>query len=297
MKKKFPIEQCQSPLIIVGMHRSGTSLLSRFIDEIGYFTGMDKQRDNESLFFLKINRWILNQYNASWDNVHNYKFSNEYMDKHIIEAVKERLNNRAINKFIGSSNVFKQENLDNAEQVKWGWKDPRNSITLDVWQKIFKTPKIIHIHRNPIDVYLSLKYREEKHKENFKIGRKASLKKHFFYGKVGYQASPRVEVAQESFSLWKDYTSSVYNYEKEMNAPFFHVKYEDFLNNPRDIMKSIADYLNISVKEEIYDKFEKKVNSDNKYKFISNKEHVDFYKTIKDDALMVQLGYDNLLNM
>ncbi len=296
MKERIPLEHFQNPLIILGMHRSGTSLLSRFIDEIGYFTGMDKQRDNESLFFLNINSWILNQYNASWDNVHNYKFSNEYMDKHILEAVKERLKSRAINKYIGSSNIFKQNNIDNSDQVKWGWKDPRNSVTLDVWQKIFKKPKIIHIYRNPIDVYLSLKYREEKHKESFKIGRKANLKKRFFYGKVGYQASPRVEVAQESFSLWKDYTSSIYDYEKKGETPFFHVKYEDFLNNPRSVMKSIADYLNVFVEEEIYNKFENKVNSDNKYKFINNKEHVEFYKKIKDDPLMVQLGYNNLLN-
>ncbi len=47
------------PIIISGMHRSGTSLLSRIIEKTGVFLGKYKQRNNESLYFLQLNRYIM----------------------------------------------------------------------------------------------------------------------------------------------------------------------------------------------------------------------------------------------
>ena len=47
-----------APFVIVGMHRSGTSLVSRILDQSGVFMGLDLQEDHESRFFIELNKWI-----------------------------------------------------------------------------------------------------------------------------------------------------------------------------------------------------------------------------------------------
>ena len=44
-----------NPVIIIGMHRSGTTMLAKFISELGIFLGSSKNRgpNHESYFFMK----------------------------------------------------------------------------------------------------------------------------------------------------------------------------------------------------------------------------------------------------
>ena len=46
-------------------------MLSKVLEELGTFIGWRKERNNESLFFLGFNNWILKQANAAWDNLYN----------------------------------------------------------------------------------------------------------------------------------------------------------------------------------------------------------------------------------
>jgi len=48
-----------SPIIIIGMSRSGTSMLTRMLDELGLFVGKKLTKNHEALFFRKINDWLL----------------------------------------------------------------------------------------------------------------------------------------------------------------------------------------------------------------------------------------------
>ena len=79
----------QPPVIILGMHRSGTSMLSRILEKLDIFMGWRKEENNEALFFLKFNDWILKQANATWDNPYNYKFVEENF-KNLMSKLAER---------------------------------------------------------------------------------------------------------------------------------------------------------------------------------------------------------------
>ncbi len=57
-----------TPIIIIGMHRSGTTMLSKILENSGVFLGNNKDINNEALFFQKINTWVMRQVYASWDN-------------------------------------------------------------------------------------------------------------------------------------------------------------------------------------------------------------------------------------
>ena len=54
------------PFVIVGMHRSGTSLVSQILDRSGVFMGSDLQEDHESKFFIGLNKWIYENAGADW---------------------------------------------------------------------------------------------------------------------------------------------------------------------------------------------------------------------------------------
>ena len=54
-----------NPVVVVGMHRSGTSLVSRILDDCGVMMGKDLQEDHESLFFIGLNEWIYDNAGAS----------------------------------------------------------------------------------------------------------------------------------------------------------------------------------------------------------------------------------------
>lgn len=47
------------PVIIIGMHRSGTSLVARLLDVLGLFLGKYKDENHEARLFISINDWFL----------------------------------------------------------------------------------------------------------------------------------------------------------------------------------------------------------------------------------------------
>ena len=57
----------RAPIIFIGMHRSGTSMLGRLLESLGLFAGTRKDPNNEAVFFQQINDWLLTQCGARWD--------------------------------------------------------------------------------------------------------------------------------------------------------------------------------------------------------------------------------------
>ena len=49
----------QSPIVVIGMHRSGTRLVVELLAKLGVFMGADTQGDSESVAFMLINEGIL----------------------------------------------------------------------------------------------------------------------------------------------------------------------------------------------------------------------------------------------
>src|SRR5687768_18197846 len=55
-----------SPIVVIGMHRSGTRLVVDVLDKLGVFMGADRQGDAESVAFMMINEWLFHQCGAFW---------------------------------------------------------------------------------------------------------------------------------------------------------------------------------------------------------------------------------------
>ncbi|MCB9134152.1 MAG: sulfotransferase [Anaerolineales bacterium] len=137
------------PLIVLGMHRSGTTLFTRILSDLGVFVGPEVSANFEDVNFQNINRKLLATAGAHWANP--APFVARLSDPQFVEK---------------TAHLAATLLADYAPQYAlapdrlWGWKDPRNTLTLPVWLHLFPEARVVHIIRNGIEVSLSLQRRE-----------------------------------------------------------------------------------------------------------------------------------------
>ncbi len=141
-----------NPICIAGMHRSGTSMVTRMLNLAGLYLGPEEQimpaaKENpegfwENLDFVAINEEILNLLGGAWDYIPQYPpdWTNS-MPMQLIRPIAEKhLRNFTGHEF-------------------WGWKDPRNCLTFPFWKSLLPGVKVIVSLRDPREVAQSLRQR------------------------------------------------------------------------------------------------------------------------------------------
>ena len=137
----------QKTVVILGMHRSGTSMVAGMLECLGVDLGEDqpgKQWSNplghyEDVDFLSLNKDILSAAGGSWDNPPG---------KSAILAQGDKFQSR-INELIS-----RKKNQDTGSP--WGWKDPRTSLTIDLYYPYLHNPTFIWCRRDQNAVSRSL---------------------------------------------------------------------------------------------------------------------------------------------
>lgn len=208
------------PIVVLGMHRSGTSLVSRMLDSVGVHMGDDLESNHESLSFQSVNRWLLSEQGASWTRP--APALRAFRDEATVGAVAEA----AAGIWSETPHTFG----DPGETGAWGWKDPRNTITLPVWASIFPDARVVHVVRSGIDVALSLQRRELR---SFKV----------FRGGVEVLRPPFL---RRCFRLWDVYTRAAERLENRVRD-FARVRYEDLTADPVRELGGLLDALDVSV--------------------------------------------------
>jgi len=107
---------------------------------------MPQQADNpdgfwEHLGFVALNDELLNELGGAWDLPPK-------TDENFTQARLDPLCDKA---------RLLIESFDSARV--WGWKDPRNSLTLPFWQKLLRGLKTVIVVRNPLEVAHSMRRR------------------------------------------------------------------------------------------------------------------------------------------
>src|SRR5918998_2971605 len=136
------------PVAIVGMHRSGTSMVAKLLQRAGLNLGeeadlMPPAEENpggfyEHLEFVKLNDEVLNIAGAGWDCPPAAGFN---WDDAALNSFRARARHLAI---------------PLEERLPWGWKDPRTSLTLPFWRSAFGPLRTVVVVRNPLEVVTSL---------------------------------------------------------------------------------------------------------------------------------------------
>lgn len=138
------------PLLILGMHRSGTSYLAALLQSMGVFIGdelVGPQKGNprghfEALPILHFHEALLAE--AQGDEAPTF-------DKGIFVA-------RPIHPAYSMSQRDAARSIVAALQRNgpWGWKEPRTCLFLDLWHEVLPQAQAVIVYRHPLEVHQSL---------------------------------------------------------------------------------------------------------------------------------------------
>ncbi len=146
----------KNPVIIIGMHRSGTSLVAKVLEKSGIFMGVLKDHNYEAIHFLSLNQQTLWAAGGSWlEPVVPDPIYWKTMPAKALYDEHFKLNTRW------------QKLRYHWISQSWGWKDPRNTFTLPMWLSLFPKAKVIHVMRDREEVSRSLMTRNRKKGEVF----------------------------------------------------------------------------------------------------------------------------------
>lgn len=279
-----------SPIWVIGTHRSGTTMITRVLEEMGVFFGSKKDNNNESLFFMQRNEEILRACGGAWDNPDPFDWlkSNQDIESMYIDKIKKDISNITAIKYWGIRKYLLRNNIE-----KWGWKDPRMSIMAPLWIKIFRRPKIIRIVRNGVDVASSLNVREKKYLSgNIKESRRSQLFPPFY---KRYVSSVRCLTIQGAFSLWESYIKREDKIITNSELDVFSIRYEDYINNPGKYLKQIAEFIEVDLDAHTFNSIVGKIKKNKMYSFVTDDDLWDFYNNIKDTKYMKKFGYSDIV--
>lgn len=136
-------------ICIIGMHRSGTSMIARLLHQCGLYLGPEQELlgahggNPEGHFehtgFLKIDDALLQHLGGSWDAPPEFRPGWE-SDASLKELLAEA---RALLATFAGKRT-------------WGWKEPRTTILLPFWKSLVPNLRFVICVRSPLEVTGSL---------------------------------------------------------------------------------------------------------------------------------------------
>lgn len=142
------------PVCILGMHRSGTSMVTHLLHTCGLYLGdpsdlLPPSDENplgywENRLFVHFNDELLAALDGSWDSPP--VLLPDWPEDPRLKALQHRAQG-LVTAFRGNE--------------PWGWKDPRNTLTLAFWRRLFGDDlRVIVCMRSPIEAAQSISRRQ-----------------------------------------------------------------------------------------------------------------------------------------
>ncbi len=223
----MPEPSCAAPIVVIGMHRSGTSLVTRILRAAGVDMGADGNVHDESELFLGLNQEIFRAAHAEWDWPLALlpALEDEALCRNLVARLEEALRSKEARAFAGRR--FGRVDLLSRED-RWGWKDPRNTGTLPLWRKVFPEARVVNVLRDGVDVAASLVTRERK-----RAGRLHNAAR-----------SSRCLSPEGAFELWTEYLTLARRHTDGL-APdrLLHVRYERLVEKPAAVASELLRFV------------------------------------------------------
>ncbi len=194
--------------VVLGMHRSGTSLLTKAIIDTGFYPGDDlmaSKPDNpkgfwEDVRIVALNDFLLDKFSCKWHTIDNVSFDDFNKFDWILND-EDYAKGEAIIKSL----------LDISDNIVI--KDPRMCVLLEYWKRVFSKfdaeVKYVVVYRNPLETAQSLAKRNEMNME---------------YG----------------LKLWLYYNSMIL---KTIDKDFSLCSYNDVIEDPTTALRKIEHFL------------------------------------------------------
>lgn len=257
------------PVIVIGMHRSGTGMMTRTLESLGLFVGKDKDENHESTFFQGINDWLLRQCGGSWD--HPQPISHLLRNTEIREKTADYIRRvmlispRAIS-FLGWGRYAFYRDITRL-RIPWGWKDPRNTFTLPLWLDLFPDARIIHIRRHGVDVANSLVKRGRSRSVAQKLYN-SWLALHWFRVKKGaFVMSPRCDSVRGAYSLWEEYVEEAEKHVVRLHHRAFELRFEELIAQPERVIPELCHFCGVHADDLVLRRVAEQFNRDRAFAF------------------------------
>jgi len=141
-------------ICIVGMHRSGTSMIAKLLHQCGLYLGPEEQllgansgnADGhfEHKGFLKINDALLRHFGGSWEFPPQCELN--WHEASALEPMRAEARALA---------------LELSARSPWGWKEPRTTVLLPFWKSVLPSLRFVICVRSPLEVAKSLAKRNK----------------------------------------------------------------------------------------------------------------------------------------
>lgn len=261
------------PIIIIGMHRSGTSMIARMLETIGLFIGKKKERHHEAQLFLQINNWLIHQSGGAWDYpepIHHLLVNKEARSL-AVDYIKYIMKTPHVLSYLGWGKYLSCRTPLKLN-IPWGWKDPRNTYTLPIWIDLFPDAKVIHIYRHGVDVANSLRLRQKKKlTASEKALHNMKIKKLLYWlvlKRYALTNTLRCATLEGGFSLWEEYIKKARANIRNLQGEVMELKYEDCLAEPFESLKSLAHFCDLpSINDRIVSKLARQVENERAYAY------------------------------
>ena len=199
----------QAPVFILGMHRSGTTMVAQALASAGVYPGAICDHNSEPLYAIDINERLLEEANGNWWNV-PAESALEVAVKSGMSALKARDLYAAHLKISTGSSLRQWMHYAGP----WLVKDPRLSLTLPWWLERFPNAKVIWVLRDEAAVVDSLLRRQS----------------------LSYEAQSALG-AEGALELARAYTSNAAKLLKRCGVDYRAVHYEDLTSSDEAIQR------------------------------------------------------------
>ncbi len=262
------------PTIIIGMHRTGTSLTAGLLTILGAAMAPEMPPPREGTMlavpdsrlrregyaeahaFRLLNETLLAHAGASWDHVEPFLAQRDSP----FTARWNLLRMQAATYTNLQSGFLKP--LAIPAGGAWGWKDPRNSLTLPYWLRLFPDARVLHVRRDPQHVADSLIKRAQHNAVNAgtEVSSGSRLRRALRDPEVLVRfAARRLHLAPavspaEGTVLDRDYCLRLTEqYEREclayhrLGGQYREVWFEEILRDPVGMTQTLADFVGMPV--------------------------------------------------
>lgn len=197
-------------LVILGMHRSGTSLISRWLMECGlnigdklYGPGTGNEEGHfEDLDFLHLHQEILTNHHLPETGLTDIPL--EVLSTGEYQRLCDIINHK--------SKLHEQ----------WGWKDPRTCMFLDIYRKAIPSAKYFVIIRHYNDVVNSLVKRDFKKLEKTVMTKRSRLYQLLFRLRRRQLLSGFYDLYAEKYlAVWLSYNIAIYEHLQKISEDDF----------------------------------------------------------------------------
>lgn len=232
----------QSPIIIGGPHRSGTTLLARLLSDGGVFLGAYTDGNFESRLHQAANSWLLASAGVRWNSptltilrpeTSNMQVASMVVDRiSLVDAFPHRL------RYLG----IRQR------PEHFGWKDPRNTVTWPWWLKVYPNARFVFCRRSADAIASSLNVRARATTTTTR--KRAALRRAVLpYAPIGENHGVDLLSSSEDTSLVvaNRYLEAVELSSRELGDRCVTVDYTDLTSDPIGTLSSLESFLSISL--------------------------------------------------